>query len=465
VGDVVDSGGAYFVALKDWDGGSPEPTVDTPDDWQMINTDTPIIITATAERIATSTPDVDAIDFLPGSICFRRNLNTAEQWTKTGAAADAWTLDVVGDAPDILAALLGVDGAGSGLDADKLDGVDSSGFAAVGHNHDAAYDALGAASSAQSAAQSYAAGIVDDLSGVSDASGARSNLGLGGAATKDIGATAGTVAAGDDSRFSNARTPTAHASSHADGGTDELSLDASQITSGTIDDARIPGGIARDSEVSATVSAHTGASDPHGDRAYAAGLVDDLSGVSDASGARSNLGLGSLATLSSITSSQITDGTITDTDIATANKDGTAGTASLRTLGTGAAQAAAGNHTHSAYVGVTGGGGETVNTQSSASGSVTLNLANGNVFDLTATGNISSLTLSGATNGVACSFSLIIRQDGTGSRTVAWMSGVKWPGGVAPVISTAANRVDIFTGFTVDGGSTVFMFSAGIGCR
>ena len=37
---------------------------------------------------------------------------------------------------------------------------------------------------------------------------------------------------------------------------------------------------------------------------------------------------------------------ITDTDIASANKDGATGTASMRTLGTGATQAAAGNHTH-----------------------------------------------------------------------------------------------------------------------
>lgn len=39
-------------------------------------------------------------------------------------------------------------------------------------------------------------------------------------------------------------------------------------------------------------------------------------------------------------------GTITDTHVAAANKDGVAGTASMRTLGTGAAQAAAGNHAH-----------------------------------------------------------------------------------------------------------------------
>jgi hypothetical protein len=38
----------------------------------------------------------------------------------------------------------------------------------------------------------------------------------------DIGTTAGTVCAGDDSRLSNARTPTAHSANHVTGGTDKI---------------------------------------------------------------------------------------------------------------------------------------------------------------------------------------------------------------------------------------------------
>ncbi len=53
---------------------------------------------------------------------------------------------------------------------------------------------------------------------------------LGGAAVLDVGTTTGTVAAGDDSRLSDARTPTSH--NHA----------ASEVTSGTLDIARIPTG-------------------------------------------------------------------------------------------------------------------------------------------------------------------------------------------------------------------------------
>ena len=46
--------------------------------------------------------------------------------------------------------------------------------------------------------------------------------GLGGAAVLDVGTTTGTVAAGDDSRLTDSRTPTAHASSHAGAGSDPI---------------------------------------------------------------------------------------------------------------------------------------------------------------------------------------------------------------------------------------------------
>ena len=55
-----------------------------------------------------------------------------------------------------------------------------------------------------------------------DASAQRTALGLGGAAVLAVGTTAGTVAAGDDSRMTNSRTPTTHAASHDIGGSDGL---------------------------------------------------------------------------------------------------------------------------------------------------------------------------------------------------------------------------------------------------
>jgi hypothetical protein len=55
-----------------------------------------------------------------------------------------------------------------------------------------------------------------------DATTARASLGLGDAATRNVGTASGTVAAGNDARLSDSRTPTAHKASHATGGTDAL---------------------------------------------------------------------------------------------------------------------------------------------------------------------------------------------------------------------------------------------------
>ena len=56
------------------------------------------------------------------------------------------------------------------------------------------------------------------------------------------GTTSTTVCIGNDSRLSDARTPTAHASSHANGGSDAISIAASQITQGTVATARLGSG-------------------------------------------------------------------------------------------------------------------------------------------------------------------------------------------------------------------------------
>jgi len=67
----------------------------------------------------------------------------------------------------------------------------------------------------------FGATLVDDA----DASTARGTLGLGDSATLNVGTIAGTVAAGNDSRLSDARSPTAHSSTHQSGGADAIKLD------------------------------------------------------------------------------------------------------------------------------------------------------------------------------------------------------------------------------------------------
>jgi len=98
------------------------------------------------------------------------------------------------------------------------------------------------------------------------------------------------------------------------------------------------------------------------------------------------------------------------------------------------------------------GGQETVSTNATATGAVTLNLTNGNVFSLTLTGNV-TLTFSGAIAGRACSFTAYLRQDATGGRVVTWPGSVSWSGAVAPSLSTAANSIDIVVFESIDGGT------------
>lgn len=54
-----------------------------------------------------------------------------------------------------------------------------------------------------------------------------------------------------------------------------------------------------------------------------------------------------------------------------------------------------------------------------------------------------TLAVTGATVGQQ--ITVILAQDGTGSRTVTWWTTIKWPSGTAPTLTTNANAVDVFT--------------------
>lgn len=77
----------------------------------------------------------------------------------------------------------------------------------------------------------------------------------------------------------------------------------------------------------------------------------------------------------------------------------------------------------------------------------TINLNNGTIQYLTLTSNC-SFTFPTPTAGK--SFMVLLKQDGTGNRTVTWPASVKWPASASPVLTAAANKADKLV-FTADG--------------
>lgn len=77
----------------------------------------------------------------------------------------------------------------------------------------------------------------------------------------------------------------------------------------------------------------------------------------------------------------------------------------------------------------------------------TISLANGSVQILTLTGNC---TYTFPTPVAGQSFTLVQKQDATGSRTVTWPASVKWPASTAPTITATASKADKFVFTAID---------------
>lgn len=91
---------------------------------------------------------------------------------------------------------------------------------------------------------------------------------------------------------------------------------------------------------------------------------------------------------------------------------------------------------------------ETVTANTSTA--YTIDLANGTVQILTLTGNV---VYTFPTPVAGKSFTLIQKQDGTGSRTVTWPASVKWPSATAPTLTATASKADKFVFTAIDGSS------------
>lgn len=105
-------------------------------------------------------------------------------------------------------------------------------------------------------------------------------------------------------------------------------------------------------------------------------------------------------------------------------------------------------------------------TQTSANSSTayTIDLTSGNTFLITMTGNCTFTFSNPPASGKTGSFTLVLVQDGTGSRTATWPAAVKWAGGTAPTLTTTATTgTDVLVFLTMNGGTTWYGFLAGNG--
>lgn len=101
---------------------------------------------------------------------------------------------------------------------------------------------------------------------------------------------------------------------------------------------------------------------------------------------------------------------------------------------------------------------EDVNTVAASGTAQTLpDVTVATVHYITLTGNC-TFTFPAAEAGK--SFTVVLVQDGTGSRTVTWPASVKWPGGTAPTLTTAASKRDVFS-FLCPDDATFLGFAAG----
>ena len=93
---------------------------------------------------------------------------------------------------------------------------------------------------------------------------------------------------------------------------------------------------------------------------------------------------------------------------------------------------------------------------------VTFDLTNKNIHNLVmdVQGASRTLAVSGASTGQV--FLIRLVQDSSGSRTVTWWSGIKWPSGSEPTLSTDANAVDAFM-FICTAANTYDGYFAGFG--
>ncbi len=107
----------------------------------------------------------------------------------------------------------------------------------------------------------------------------------------------------------------------------------------------------------------------------------------------------------------------------------------------------------------------TTTSPSSSSGTLVLDMVNGNYFDVTLTENVTTLTLSNPpASGKAGTIIFIASQDSSGGNVITWPGSIIWEQdtGGSPDQTTSGNAVDIYMLLTVDSGTIWYGFVLGL---
>ncbi len=100
---------------------------------------------------------------------------------------------------------------------------------------------------------------------------------------------------------------------------------------------------------------------------------------------------------------------------------------------------------------------EHIESAVSAAAALELDIGQSNNYTVELFENVTGVTFTNIPAGPALTpITIEFTQDVTGGWTVTgWPAGVKWPAGVAPVITSAADSVDVIAGYTRDGGTNI----------
>jgi hypothetical protein len=147
-------------------------------------------------------------------------------------------------------------------------------------------------------------------------------------------------------------------------------------------------------------------------------------------------GTPSLATLTGTTNQVTVTNSAGGITLATPQSIGTSSTPQFQRLGVGTgADAVAG-------LALVGGLKDTYTDVGNSGAAATFDLSTGRWQKLTLTGN-ATLTANNPVAGVT--YTLFLKQDAAGSRTVTWFSGIRWAGGAAPTLTVTGLKYDLIT--------------------